>query len=196
MFTDSFGRTIRYVRLSITDRCNFRCVYCMPEGEIDWIAKGELLSFEEITAIASVLADHGIERIRLTGGEPLLRADLVGLVSMIKDAGIPDVALTTNAFLLKKYAGPLRKAGVTKLNVSLDSLKPERFAQMTRNGDLARVIDGVDAARDAGFEKIKFNAVVVNGFNDDELLDLVQFAKARDAIMRFIEFMPIGQGTI
>ncbi len=196
-FADSFGRQISYLRVSITDRCNFRCVYCMPEDGINFVPRPEILTYEEITEIVSVFAEHGVRRVRLTGGEPLVRADVVDLVASLKSIpGIEELCLTTNAFLLPKLAEPLKAAGLDQLNISLDSLRAERFEEITRVGDLERVIAGIDAAIAAGFESIKVNAVVVRGFNDDELLDLIRFAAGRGLIMRFIEFMPIGGDTV
>ncbi len=191
--TDRFGRKVTYLRISVTDRCNFRCVYCMPEEGIPHAARDELLSYEEITELAEIFAREGVTRVRLTGGEPLVRAGVPDLVAMLKGVdGIENVAMTTNAFLLGRYAEDLRKAGLDSLNISLDTLQPDRFKEITRVGSLDRVLEGIEAAREAGFEGTKLNAVIVGGFNDDEMCDLVQFGIDRDLIMRFIEFMPIG----
>lgn len=191
--TDRFGRKVTYLRISVTDRCNFRCVYCMPEEGIPHAARDELLSYEEITELAGIFAREGVTRVRLTGGEPLVRAGVPDLVAMLKGVdGIENVAMTTNAFLLGRYAEDLRKAGLDSLNISLDTLQPDRFKEITRVGSLDRVLEGIEAAREAGFEGTKLNAVIVGGFNDDEMCDLVQFGIDRDLIMRFIEFMPIG----
>lgn len=194
--TDSFGRRVTYLRISLTDRCNFRCVYCMPEHEVEHLARPDLLTYEEIAEVVEVFARAGVTRVRLTGGEPLLRAEVPRLVAMLKAIeGIERVALTTNAFLLRKNARALAEAGLDSLNISLDSLDDELFRRISRVGTLERVIGGIDAAAAAGFEPIKLNAVVMGGVNDHELTDLVAFAAQRRAIMRFIEFMPIGGDT-
>lgn len=194
-FVDRFGRRVTYLRISVTDRCNFRCVYCMPEEGIEHVPRPELLTYDEIVTIATVFARHGVRRIRLTGGEPLVRAELGLLIEKLKSIdGIERVAMTSNAFLLGRHVEALREAGLDSVNISLDSLDPETFEKMTRIGDLQRVLDGIDAAIDAGFE-VKLNAVVVRGKNDHEVADLVEYAAQRGAIMRFIEFMPIGGDT-
>jgi GTP 3',8-cyclase len=191
--TDRFGRQVTYLRVSITDRCNFRCVYCMPADGIAHTPKRALLSYEEITEIAEVFAAEGVRKVRLTGGEPLVRADVPTLVAMLKAVdGIEEVAMTTNAFLLERHAQALGEAGLDSINISLDTLDPQRFAEITRVGSIDRVLGGIDAAARVGFAPTKLNAVIVDGFNDDEMLDLVEFAIERDLIMRFIEFMPIG----
>ena len=197
IFADSYGREITYLRVSITDRCNFRCEYCMPAEGLSHLPRPELLSYEELEQVIRVFAEHGVRKVRLTGGEPLVRADVPGLVSRIAAIdGIEGVAMTTNAFLLGRHAKDLKTAGLDELNISLDSLKRERFEKITRGSHYDRVLEGIDAARAAGFEKIKLNAVVIRGFNDDELVDLVRYAANHGAIMRFIEFMPIGHNTI
>jgi cyclic pyranopterin phosphate synthase len=191
--TDRFGRKVTYLRISITDRCNFRCVYCMPADGIPHAPRDEVLSYEEVCELVEVFAAEGVNRVRITGGEPLVRADVPRLVEMLKGIdGIDKVAMTTNAFLLRRYAQELRDAGLDSLNISLDTLDPDRFKEITRVGSLERVLDGIEAAREAGFDQIKLNAVIVGGFNDDEMPDLVRFALERGLIMRFIEFMPIG----
>jgi cyclic pyranopterin phosphate synthase len=191
--TDRFGRKVTYLRISITDRCNFRCVYCMPAEGIPHAPRKEVLSYEEICELVEVFAAEGVTRVRITGGEPLIRADVPELVSTLKAIdGIDKVAMTTNAFLLRRHAQKLRDAGLDSLNISLDTLDPDRFKEITRVGSLERVLDGIEAAREAQFSPIKLNAVIVGGFNDDEMPDLVRFAVERDLIMRFIEFMPIG----
>jgi cyclic pyranopterin phosphate synthase len=191
--TDRFGRKLTYMRISVTDRCNFRCVYCMPADGLPFAPREELLSYEEITELVEVFAAQGVRRVRITGGEPLVRAELPRLVAMLKEVeGIDKVAMTTNAFLLKKYAQPLKDAGLDSVNISLDTLDAARFKEITRVGSLERVLEGIEAARQADFSSIKLNAVIVGGFNDDEMPDLVRFAMERDLIMRFIEFMPIG----
>lgn len=193
---DRFGRRVSYLRVSVTDRCNFRCVYCMPEHGIEHVPRPEILTFSEIEDIVGVFAQNGIDRVRITGGEPLVRADLPDLIRRINAIdGIESIALTTNAFLLDRHAEALVDAGVRDVNISLDSLDPGTFERMTRVGDLQRVIRGIDAAASAGFERVKLNAVIVRGQNEHELTELVRFAADRNAVMRFIEFMPIGGQT-
>ncbi len=191
--TDSLGRVHTYLRLSVTDRCNYRCVYCMPEEGMSWMPRDDLLSYEELGRVVRVFAAMGIERVRLTGGEPLIRRDITHLVDVIASTpGIADVAMTTNAHLLAPHAQALADAGLTRLNVSLDTLRADRFKALTRGGDLARVLTGIDAARAAGLTPIKINAVVLQGENDDEVEDLVEFFSrhAADTELRFIEYMP------
>jgi len=196
-FTDRFDRQVTYLRVSVTDRCNFRCVYCMPEEGIEFTHRSRLLTFEELARIVRVFAEQGVRRVRLTGGEPTLRTDLELLVRAIAETdGIEEVAMTTNAFLLPRKAEPLREAGLSSLNISLDSLRPERFRELTRVGTLERVERGIEAARKAGYPSIKLNAVVMRGFNDDEIVELAEWAIARDLVMRFIEFMPIGGDAV
>ncbi len=195
-FRDASGREITYLRISLTDRCNFRCVYCMPDENMEWIPRDEILSFEELELIVSVFAQHNLKRIRLTGGEPLLRKGICDLIRRFRNLGVDEIALTTNAFLLPKFASELKAAGLTHLNVSFDSLEPETFKKISRNEKLERVLDGLQAAQDAGFENIKLNAVIIRGTNDHEILNLVTFAAERNHILRFIEFMPIGLGTV
>jgi cyclic pyranopterin phosphate synthase len=192
---DPQARRIRYLRVSLTDRCNYRCTYCMPEEGIDRIPRTDLLTLEEITTIVETFAASGVERVRLTGGEPTIRRGLVELVAAL--AAIPiDVALTTNGSRLAELAQPLRRAGLRGLTVSLDSLDPERFAAITRRGVLADVVAGLDAAREAGFSAIKINTVAVRGFNDDELGALARWAWERGFVPRFIEVMPMSAGRL
>lgn len=194
---DRFGRKITYVRLSLTERCNFRCVYCMPAQGDPFSANAELLSWDEIERLARWFAQRGVTKLRLTGGEPLVRHDLPGLVDRLaRIPGIEHIALTTNGFLLKPLASALADAGLTSINLSLDTLDPERFAAITRTGSLERVIDGLDAALAAGIHDIKLNAVMVRGLNDDEFPALIRFAQQRGVVLRFIEVMPIGMQTI
>jgi cyclic pyranopterin phosphate synthase len=195
--TDGFNRRVTYLRLSVTDRCNYRCVYCMPEHGITYVPHRELLTFEEIEQVVAALVQAGIRRVRVTGGEPLVRRDLPVLVERLAAlAGIDEVVLTTNAHLLEVYAEELAAAGLAAINISLDSLRRERFARITRGGDVERVLRGVEAARRAGIPRVKLNAVVIRGFNEDEIEDLVRFSVEHDAVARFIEFMPIGEDTI
>lgn len=192
-FIDRYGRKVTYLRVSITERCNFRCVYCMPAEGIGPIASQEYLSYDEIAELVTIFAAQGVTSVRITGGEPLVRAGVPKLVAKLRAIkGIERIAMTTNGFLLDRYAQDLKDAGLDALNISLDTLDAARFKEITRVGDLERVLKGIDAAQKAGIESIKLNAVIVAGFNEDEMLELVEFAIARQMIMRFIEFMPIG----
>ncbi|MBY5968862.1 GTP 3',8-cyclase MoaA [Halomonas denitrificans] len=189
---DSFGRRVNYVRLSVTDRCDFRCVYCMSE-EMTFLPRAQVLTLEEIAQVARAFTELGVEKIRLTGGEPLVRRNIGELVTRIGAlSGLRDFAMTTNGAGLRRHAVELRQAGLKRLNVSLDSLDPQRFRRLTRTGDLSRVLDGIEAAREAGFERIKLNAVVLKGRNEDEVLDLVTFARNQQLDISFIEEMPLG----
>ena len=197
VFEDRFGRRLSYLRLSVTDRCNYRCVYCMPAQGVPLRPSRELLTFEEIERIVRVLASGGVRRVRITGGEPLVRRDLTGLIARLtRIEGVEQVVMTTNAHLLAERAEALRDAGLSGLTISLDSLDEARFSRITRGGSLPKVIEGIEAAQRAGFERIKINTVVIRGFNDDELIDLVDWSLARGCVPRFIEFMPIGAETI
>jgi cyclic pyranopterin phosphate synthase len=190
---DRFGRVHTYLRISVTDRCNYRCVYCMPAEGLNWLPRADVLQYEEIARLVRIFAGLGIRKVRLTGGEPTLRADLPRLVAAIASTpGITDLALTTNGHTLGRLAPKLAAAGLRRINVSLDSLDPARFRALTRGGDLARVLEGIAAARAAGLHPVKINAVVLRGENDDEVLSLVDFF-SRDAAsteLRFIEYMP------
>jgi len=189
---DDFGRRIRYVRLSVTDRCDFRCVYCMSE-EMTFLPRDEVLSLEEIALLARAFVELGVEKIRLTGGEPLVRRDIGKLVDEIGALeGLKDFSMTTNGAGLAKHAAQLKAAGMSRLNISLDSLDPERFKALTRTGDLNKVIAGIRAAREEGF-RIKLNAVVLKGRNDHEVVPLVEFARQEGLDISFIEEMPLGQ---
>lgn len=189
---DGFGRSIRYLRISVTDKCNLRCVYCMPEEGLEWLRRDEILSYEEITRIVEVMAPMGLTRVRLTGGEPLVRKDLPDLVKRLSGvAGIEDISLSTNAVLLAPLAEELRQAGVNRINVSLDSLRPERADRIARRPDvLARVMDGLHAAEEAGFDPIKINVVLMRGENDDEVEAFAELTRDRPWHVRFIEVMP------
>jgi cyclic pyranopterin phosphate synthase len=191
---DSFGRVHRDLRISVTDRCNFRCTYCMPAEGMTWLPRSEVLSFEELERVARLLVErHGIRAIRLTGGEPTVRAHLPVLVAKL--AALPvDLALTTNGATLRSCASDLAAAGLRRVNVSLDSLRPERFAEVTRRDELAHVLDGIDAAVEAGLAPVKVNVVVVRGVNDDEVVDLARYGRDRGVTIRFIEFMPLDAG--
>ena len=189
---DRFGRHVDYVRISVTDRCDFRCVYCMAE-DMTFVPRAEVLSLEEIYQVARSFTELGVKRIRLTGGEPLVRRNVISLVRRIGQLpGLDELLLTTNGSQLEKMATELRDAGVTRMNVSLDSLDVAKFRRITRTGDLNQVIRGLDAAVAAGFKGIKLNAVILRGRNEDEILDLVDFAQQRNFDISFIEEMPLG----
>jgi cyclic pyranopterin phosphate synthase len=190
---DGQRRVVRYLRLSVTDRCNFRCQYCMPEEGVAFEPKAGILDFDEATRVVRAFAALGINRVRLTGGEPLLRRDFPELVRRIAAVpGVEDLALSTNGFLFAPIARELRAAGLKRVNISLDTLRADRFASITRTGDLGRVLDAVAAALAEGYAPVKLNAVVLRGFNEDELGGLVRYAGATGALLRFIEYMPIG----
>ena len=194
--TDIHRRPFRNLRISVTDRCNLRCAYCMPEEDYVWLPREQLLTFEEVDLLVSAFCALGVERVRLTGGEPLLRRDLPKLVALL--AGHPqlrDLALTTNGLLLGAQAADLRSAGLRRVTVSLDTLRADRYRELTRRDDLARCLAGIEAATAAGFERIKLNMVVLRGTNDDELFDLLELARAGGHELRFIEYMDVGGAT-
>ena len=191
--TDGCGRTIDYLRLSVTDRCNYRCRYCMPEEGVCKREHRDMLTLEELAEVAATCVRCGVKKIRLTGGEPLVRRGIVELCRLLR--AIPDLeelCLTTNGSLLPDLARPLREAGVDRLNISLDTLRPERFAEMTRLGQLSDVLDGIEAAEAAGFRDLKFDTVLIGGFNDDEIADFAALTRGHPWEMRFIELMPMG----
>lgn len=192
--TDTFGRRIEYLRVSVTDKCNLRCVYCMPLEGLPWLKREALLSYEEITEIVRVMAGVGLKRVRVTGGEPLVRRDLPDLIRMIAGVpGIDDLSLSTNAVLLDEQAEALRDAGVQRLNVSLDSLREDRVDAIARRpGSFPKIMAGLDAAERAGFDPIKVNVVLIRGQNDDEIEDFARITRDRPWHIRFIEMMPTG----
>jgi cyclic pyranopterin phosphate synthase len=193
---DRFGRPLGSLRVSVTDRCNMRCRYCMPEDEYIWLPRDAVLTFEEINRLVTIFAGLGVTKVRLTGGEPLLRRDLAVLVALLsRNSRVTDLALTTNGVLLAKYAEQLRKAGLHRVTVSLDTLRSERMLTFAKSAHHADVVEGIRAARAAGYEKLKINSVVIRGFNDDELVDLIEFGRAHDAEIRFIEYMDVGGAT-
>ncbi|HUY13079.1 MAG TPA: GTP 3',8-cyclase MoaA [Terriglobia bacterium] len=193
---DALARPMRSLRVSVTDRCNLRCQYCMPEAEYVWLAHQEILTFEEIGRLVSVFTGLGVDKVRLTGGEPLLRHNLERLVEILaSNDAIRDLALTTNGVLLARHARTLRQAGLRRVTVSLDTLRQDRFRTLARGAALARVVEGIEAARQAGFEKIKINSVIVRGVNEDELAGLVEFGRKQDAEIRFVEYMDVGGAT-
>ena len=188
---DRFGRQVTYLRVSVTDRCDFRCVYCMSE-DMNFLPRAQVLTLEEILFICRAFTELGVSKIRLTGGEPLVRHNVMWLVRELGNIDGLDLNLTTNASQLERYAGQLREAGIRRLNISLDSLKAERFQRMSRVGELDKVLRGIEAAHAAGFDRVRLNAVVLKGLNDDEPADLVRFAVDRGLNIAFIEEMPLG----
>lgn len=190
---DRYNREISYMRISLTDRCNFRCLYCMPEAGIEKCSHDEIISLEEVEKIVRAAATLGIKKIRLTGGEPLVRKGIVSLCEKIsKIPGIEEICITTNGALFKDYAKALKEAGVNRVNFSLDSLDPEKFKKITRGGDLSQTLAGIDEAIRLGF-KVKINAVLIGGFNIDDIEKLVEYTKDQDLQVRFIELMQMGQ---
>ncbi len=193
---DTLDRPLRSLRISVTDRCNLRCQYCMPEMDYVWLPREDILAFEETQAIVDAFTDAGVDRIRLTGGEPLLRKDLPELIALLAArSAIRDLALTTNGMLLADQATALREAGLHRLTVSLDTLRADRFRALTRFDGVEKVRAGLAAARDAGFSGLKIDTVVIRGVNDDELMDLLAYAREADAELRFIEYMDVGGAT-
>lgn len=191
---DQFGRTVQYLRVSVTDKCNLRCVYCMPMEGLPWLKREDLLSYEEIEQVIRVMAPMGLERVRITGGEPLVRQDLPELVKLIaKVPGIRDLSLSTNAVLLADQADALKSAGIDRMNVSLDSLQPDRVDAIARRpGSYPKIMEGLAAAEEAGFAPIKVNVVLIKGQNDDEIRDFAEITRERPWHIRFIEMMPTG----
>lgn len=193
LLRDSYGRIADNLRISVTDRCNFRCIYCMPEEGMTWLKKEQLLSYEEITRLVRVFAELGVTKLRLTGGEPLMRKDLHVLIDELhRVQGINDIALTTNGFFLAEEAEQLVKAGLCRINVSMDSLDPKIFSQMIRRDYLDKVWDGIHAVERLGIRPIKINVVLIRGVNDHEIEKFAELARTKPYIIRFIEFMPIG----
>jgi len=196
VITDTLGRPLRNLRLSVTDRCNLRCEYCMPEDEYQWLPREDLLHFEEISPLVDIFIAEGVDRIRLTGGEPLLRRDLPTLVQMIAaKPGLNDLAMTTNGILLADHVDALAAAGLKRVTVSLDTLRADRFKALTRSDELPRVHDGMQAARRVFPRQFKIDTVVIKGVNDDELADLIEYGKSVGAEVRFIEYMDVGGAT-
>jgi GTP 3',8-cyclase len=193
---DAFRRPLRNLRISVTDRCNLRCQYCMPEKEYVWLPRRDILEFEEISRLVDVFLEAGVDRLRLTGGEPLVRRDLQELVRILASKpGIRDLALTTNGVLLAEQARALAEAGLHRVTVSLDTLQPERFRALTRFDELARVLSGIEEAAAAGFSALKIDTVVIRGGNDDELAPLLEYGRRVGAEVRFIEYMDVGGAT-
>jgi len=193
---DAFGRPLRNLRVSVTDRCNLRCQYCMPEEEYTWLPRHDLLTFEELTTLVEIFTELGVDKVRLTGGEPLLRRDLPTLVRLLgHNARLKDFALTTNGVLLAEQAPALYEAGLHRITVSLDTLKPDRFLALTRRNTHAKVLEGIQTVKQVGFSDLKLDTVVMRGYNDDELIDLLEYGKRVGAEVRFIEYMDVGGAT-
>ncbi len=190
---DGSGRKITYLRVSITDRCNLRCIYCMPEKGIDSLTHDEIMSYENILKFVNVLANHGVCKVRITGGEPLVRKGVTEFIGHLSEIpGIHDISMTTNAILLGKFAQTLYNAGLKRINISIDTLREDRFNQITRFGGLRSVLNGLKLAKEIGYDPIKINTVLIKGVNDDEIIDFVNFAREFNLNLRFIEYMPIG----
>ncbi len=188
---DRFGRVHSDLRLSVTDRCNLRCIYCMPEEGLECLPRENILRFEEIATLAQACFDLGIDTVRLTGGEPLVRKGIENLIKLLDDIGFKDIALTTNGILLPKVANLLKEAGLKRINLSLDSLNEERFSSIRRRGELKLVLNAIETSLKVGFNPVKVNCVVMSGVNDDEILDILEFGRKKGVIIRFIEFMPV-----
>ena len=196
MISDQLQRPLRSLRISVTDRCNLRCTYCMPEKEYVWLPRKDILEFEEIRRLAWVFQELGVDRVRLTGGEPLVRKDLPQLVEMLAGLpGIRDLAMTTNGVYLPLHGQALLDAGLQRVTISLDTLRRDRFEQLTGRDDLAKVLAGIEHAARLAFRALKINTVVVRGYNDDELVDLVEYGRQVGAEVRFIEYMDVGGAT-
>jgi len=196
VIVDTLRRPLRNLRLSVTDRCNLRCQYCMPEEDYAWLPREDILSFEEIARLVDVFTELGVDKVRLTGGEPLLRKDLERLVAMLAaNPRIGDLAITTNGILLPEQAAALRAAGLHRVTVSLDTLRPARFKALTRRDLHARVLEGIEAVAGAGWPNLKIDTVVMRGVNDDELIDLLEYGRRVHAEVRFIEYMDVGGAT-
>lgn len=189
---DSFNRQIDYLRVSVTDKCNLKCFYCMPDGNVRYFKNSEVLTAEEIIRIVQAAFRHGVTKVRITGGEPLLRPDILDIVRSIKGIGIKDLAITTNGMMLAEMAGALKEAGLHRVNISLDTLKPDKYRLMTRGGEIARVWQAIEAALQAGIAPIKLNVVPIRGMNDDEVADFAMLTLQEDWHIRFIELMPVG----
>ena len=196
MLVDALKRPIKDLRISVTDRCNFRCSYCMPLDEYEWINKKEILTFEEISRLATLFVGLGVEKIRLTGGEPLVRQNLDKLVAKLSSiGGLKDLCLTTNGALLAEKVAALKSSGLKRVNISIDSLDPETFRKMTKRGDLSKVLEGIFAAKQHGLHPIKLNAVIEKGVNEDDILSLIEFSRENGFALRFIEYMDVGNSN-
>lgn len=196
VLTDKLRRPLQSLRISVTDRCNFRCTYCMPFDEYDWIDKREILSYEEIDRLVRLFVQIGVNKVRLTGGEPLVRRDLPDLIRQLSGIeGLEDIALTTNGSRLSEMAQTLKSAGLGRINVSIDTLDAEKFKRITKRGDLERVLHGLSVAQRVGLGPIKINAVIERGVNEDDILELVEFGRAQGFAVRFIEYMDVGNAN-
>jgi cyclic pyranopterin phosphate synthase len=196
MLVDAYKRPLQDLRISVTDRCNFRCTYCMPLDEYEWIDKKEILTFEEIARLTRLFVQSGVKKVRLTGGEPLVRRDLPVLIKELSAIdGLEDLCLTTNGALLAEKIESLKQAGLRRVNISIDTLNADKFKRMTKRGDLDKVLEGIFAAKKAGIAPIKLNAVIERGVNDDDILPLVEFSRANGFAMRFIEYMDVGNSN-
>ncbi len=195
MVLDTHSRPLRSLRLSVTDRCNLRCSYCMPEEEYLWLERDHLLTFEEIVRVVSCFQALGVERLRLTGGEPLLRRELPRLLEMLQPLGLAEVAMTSNGILLRRFAAQLKAAGLQRLTISLDTLDPQTFERLSRRSELGAVLEGIEAAQQVGFTGIKLDTVLIRGVNDQELHSLVEWAGQRQLEVRFIEYMDVAGAT-
>jgi len=196
MVADTRGRPLKALRISVTDRCNLRCKYCMPEEDYVWLPRETLLTFEEIVALTNVFSDLGVDKVRITGGEPLLRKNLPTLIRMLRqNSRITDMALTTNGVLLAEQAQALFDAGLPRVTVSLDTMKPERFKALTKRDSIEQVLEGIRSVGRVGFTGLKFDTVAIRGYNDDELVDLIEYGKQVSAEVRFIEYMDVGGAT-
>jgi cyclic pyranopterin phosphate synthase len=194
---DNHKRNINYLRVSVTDRCNLRCVYCMPKEGLSQLGHRDILSYEEILRVVEVAVKTGIAKVRVTGGEPLVRRGIVEFMALLKDMeGLRDISMTTNGILLEKYAEDLYESGIKRINVSLDSLDSEKYRKITRQGELSRVLQGIAKAEQVGFSPIKINVVAIDGFNDDEILDFAKLTMTKPYQVRFIEYMPIGPASL
>ncbi|MFL2856171.1 MAG: GTP 3',8-cyclase MoaA [Pseudohongiellaceae bacterium] len=192
---DKFGRTVDYIRLSVTDRCDFRCVYCMTE-DMKFLPRSQILSLEELYLVAKAFTDLGVKKIRLTGGEPMVRTDVMSLIEKLGALpGLEELNLTTNGAQLDKYAPALKAAGVNRINISIDSLDTDRFKRISRVGNLEKVLKGINAARSAGFDRIRLNSVIMRGYNEDEVIPLTEYALDRNIDIAFIEEMPLGEAS-
>ena len=192
---DKFGRTVDYIRLSVTDRCDFRCVYCMTE-DMKFLPRSQILSLEELYLVAKAFIELGVKKIRLTGGEPMVRSDVMSLIEKLGALpGLEELNLTTNGAQLDKYAPALKAAGVNRINISIDSLDAERFKRISRVGNLGKVLKGINAARSAGFDRIRINSVIMRGYNEDEVIPLTEYALNRNIDIAFIEEMPLGEAS-
>lgn len=194
--TDSYKRRIDYLRISVTDRCNLKCIYCIPEKGVEYFKKDDILTSAEISRFVGIAVRHGLGKVRITGGEPLVRKDIVELAASIKRAGVQDLSITTNGMMLSKLAEPLKRAGVNRVNISLDTLDADKYRKITRSGDISRIWAAIVKAEKLGLSPIKINVVPIRGVNDDEIVDFASLTFKKDFHIRFIEYMPFGRTKI